>query len=79
MIATAAHTNSAVATIAVPDVSLSRAVSVDMLRGAADQERSTPPQGVRVHLGAVHSSDFFYLDRPDITAGLEIAAAGLLA
>lgn len=87
VIATAAHTNSAVATIAVPDVSLSLAASFDMLRGAADQARSTPPQGARVHLGAVHSSDFFYLDRPDITAGLdkvgtlavEMETAGLYA
>ncbi|WP_394274879.1 DeoD-type purine-nucleoside phosphorylase [Luteococcus sp.] len=71
VIATAAHTNSAVSTITVPDVTLSLAASFDMLRGAAERARSTPPQGARVHLGAVHSSDFFYLDRPEMTAGLD--------
>ena len=84
VIAASAHTNSAVATIDVPGVTLSLAASYDMLRGAVDKAR----QGDRnVHVGAVFSSDFFYSSRMDIipaldklgTLGVEMEAAGLYA
>lgn len=68
VIANAAHTNSAVARVFVPDVTLSLAPSFDMLRGAVDAARSLDQA---VHVGPVFSSDFFYLDRPDITDGLD--------
>ncbi len=84
-IGNAAHTNSQVATINVPGVTLSLAASFDMLRGAVEKARSI--EGVNVRVGALYSSDFFYLDRPDIGAGLEklgtlgveMEAAGLYA
>ena len=87
IIANAAHTNSSVATITVPGLSLSLAASFDMLRGAVDEARRSAPEGVAVHVGAVYSSDLFYLDRPDITAalaklgtlGVEMESAGLFA
>ncbi|WP_420174506.1 DeoD-type purine-nucleoside phosphorylase [Luteococcus sp. OSA5] len=71
IIANAAHTNSSIATIHVPGINLSLAASFDMLRGAVAEARATPPEGAQVHVGAVYSSDFFYLDRPDIVAGLD--------
>ena len=84
IIANAAHTNSSVATLFVPDVTLSLAASFDMLRGAVDAARTLDRP---VHVGPVFSSDFFYLDRPDVVAGLdrvatlgvEMEAAGLYA
>lgn len=71
VIANAAHTNSSIATIQVPDVTLSLVASFDMLRGAVDHARANAPQGVGVHVGPVYSSDFFYLARPDIIGGLD--------
>ncbi len=71
IIANSAHTNSAISTILVPDVNLSLTASFDMLRGAVDAARTAAPEGVQVHVGPVYSSDFFYLDRPDITEGLD--------
>ena len=68
IVANAAHTNSSVAKVFVPDVTLSLAPSFDMLRGAVDAARALDQ---RVHVGPVFSSDFFYLDRPDITDGLD--------
>lgn len=84
IVASAAHTNSSVATIDVPGVTLSLAPSFDMLRGAVDQARGS---GKKVHVGAVYTSDFFYSSRMDIvpaldkigTLGVEMEAAGLYA
>lgn len=84
IVAASAHTNSSVATIDVPGVTLSLAASFDMLRGAVDQARSG---GGRVHVGPVFTSDFFYSARTDIvpaldrlgTLGVEMEAAGLYA
>ena len=84
IIASSAHTNSGVATIDVPGVTLSLAASFDMLRGAVDQARAS---GKRVHVGPVYTSDFFYSSRKDIvpaldklgTLGVEMEAAGLFA
>ena len=85
-IAASAHTNSTVASLLVPGVTLSLAASTDMLIAAVRAAGTLPP-GPAVHVGAIYSSDFFYLDRPDITAGLaklgclgvEMEAAGLYA
>ena len=84
IIASAAHTNSAVATIDLPGVTLSLTPSFDMLRGAVDQARAG---GSTVHVGPVFTSDFFYSSRMDIvpaldrlgTLGVEMEAAGLYA
>lgn len=84
VIAVSAHTNSAVATIDVPGVSLSLAASFGMLRGAADRARGID---TRVHIGAVYTSDFFYSSRGDIipaldrigTLAVEMETAGLYA
>lgn len=68
VIGAAAHTNSSIATVYVPDVTLSLTASFDMLRGAVDAAR----QGdAAVHVGPVYSSDFFYLGRSDVIEGLE--------
>ncbi|WP_203568658.1 purine-nucleoside phosphorylase [Aestuariimicrobium ganziense] len=85
VIANAAHTNSQVATLEAPGLSLSLAASFDMLRGAVDEARAHA-EG-KVHVGSVFSSDFFYSDRRDITEaldrlgtlGVEMEAAGLYA
>ncbi|MEO7588932.1 MAG: purine-nucleoside phosphorylase [Arachnia sp.] len=84
IIASAAHTNSSVATINVPGVALSLAPSFDMLRAAVDAARG----GDRaVHVGPVFTNDFFYGGGPDTiaalsalgTLGVEMEAAGLYA
>lgn len=84
IVAVSAHTNSAVATIDVPGLTLAPAASYDMLRAAVEQARGT---GRTVHVGSVYSSDFFYSARTDIvpaldrlgTLGVEMEAAGLYA
>lgn len=84
VIAASAHTNSSVATIDIPGVSLSLAASYDMLRGAVEFARAG---GGTVHVGSVFTSDFFYSSRTDIipaldglgTLGVEMEAAGLYA
>lgn len=84
VIASAAHTNSRVASMMVPDVTVSLTPTYELLRGAVDAARAA---GVPVHVGPVYSSDYFYLDRPDIALGLsalgtlavEMEAAGLYA
>ena len=92
-IGASAHTNSGVATLLVPGVTLSLTASANMLIAAISEARrftdggSTARDGSAVHIGSLYSSDFFYLDRPDITAGLaklgclgvEMEAAGLYA
>jgi len=87
VIGASAHTNSAIATLPVPGVTLSLAASPDMLIAAAAKAReiSGTEGAPDIHMGALFSSDFFYLDRDDITAGLaklgclgvEMEAAGL--
>ena len=88
-IGASAHTNSGVSTLLVPGVTLSLAASTDMLIAAVGKGRelAAQPGAPAVQTGALYSSDFFYLDRPDITAGLarlgclgvEMEAAGLYA
>jgi purine-nucleoside phosphorylase len=84
-IGASAHTNSTVATLPIPGVTLGLAASTDMLVAAVARGRQL--EGVNVVTGALYSSDFFYLARPDITEGLrklgclgvEMEAAGLYA
>jgi len=86
-IGVSAHTNSSVAGLLVPGVTLSLAASPDMLIAAVAKARDVAAGGAVVHVGSLYSSDFFYLDRPDIIAGLaklgclgvEMEAAGLYA
>ncbi|MDR0435877.1 MAG: DeoD-type purine-nucleoside phosphorylase [Propionibacteriaceae bacterium] len=87
-IGASAHTNSRAATIYVPDVTLSLAASTDMLIAAVVRAREvTSGTEHKVLTGALFSSDFFYLGRDDVTAGLarlgclgvEMEAAGLYA
>lgn len=83
-----AHTNSRLADLMVPEVSVSLAASFPMLRAAVEHAesqmiRSGADRAVRV--GGLFSSDFFYLDRSEIltglarigTLGVEMEAAGL--
>lgn len=84
IIASAAHTNSSVATVNVPGVALSLAPSFDMLRAAVDAARDGDRN---VHVGPVFTNDFFYGGGPDVigalrelgTLGVEMEAAGLYA
>ncbi|WP_022910961.1 purine-nucleoside phosphorylase [Aestuariimicrobium kwangyangense] len=86
VIGSSAHTNSPVATIDAPGLTLSLAASFDMLRAAVDAARSADDlAGASVHVGPVYSSDLFYSGRTDIiraldrlgTLGVEMEAAGL--
>ncbi|MGJ6980094.1 purine-nucleoside phosphorylase [Aestuariimicrobium soli] len=91
VIGSSAHTNSQVATIDAPGLSLSLAASFDMLRAAVDTARAATERAdtdlgeASVHVGPVFSSDFFYSARTDIVAaldrlgtlGVEMEAAGL--
>ena len=82
VIATAAHTNSSISTFASPGATLSLAPSYSLLRGAADAAQKSTAS---VHLGAIYSSDYFYVQRDDTAAalesvgtlGVEMEAAGL--
>ena len=84
IVATAAHTNSSVAQLLVPDISLSLTASYPLLRGAMDAAAAAQAS---VHAGPVYCSDHFYLDRPDIIEGLsrlgtlavEMESSGLYA
>lgn len=85
IIATAAHTNSALSTMLVPGANLSWAPSYSLLRGAMDA--ATQVTDAAVHAGPVYTSDFFYRDLPDVinglaelgTLGVEMESAALFA
>lgn len=88
VVGAAAHTDSRIAQLLVPDVSCSLSADPVMLCAAAQKARElTGNEAPKVHIGALYSSDFFYLDRPDITTALErigtlaveMEAAGLYA
>ncbi|SER94198.1 purine-nucleoside phosphorylase [Propionibacterium cyclohexanicum] len=89
VIGAAAHTDSRIASMLVPDLSCSLFADPEMLAAAmaATRHPSAKNTAGRVHIGALYSSDYFYLDRPDITDGLvrigalavEMEAAGLYA
>ncbi len=89
VIAQGAHTNSQVAQIQVPDVTVSLTPSFFMLAAAVNQAQDLVSQddSFNAHVGSVYSTDYFYLDRPDInqelarfgTLAVEMEAAGLYA
>jgi purine-nucleoside phosphorylase len=82
VIASSAHTDSAMSGFRVPGVTLSHAAAYPLLQAAAD---AAAVSGARAHVGPVFSSDAFYHPRPDIeralaavgTLGVEMEAAGL--
>jgi purine-nucleoside phosphorylase len=83
IIASAAHTNSAVANTLIPGMSLSLAPSAALLRAAMDV--AAEATDVRVHVGPVFASDHFYEWGPSPiealtkigTLAVEMEAAGL--
>jgi len=86
-IGASAHTNSGIASLLVPGVTLSLAASPAMLLAAMTKADELKPEDVTVHTGAIFSSDFFYLEREQLMSGLaeigclgvEMEAAGLYA
>ena len=68
IVATAAHTNSSVARLLVPDVTLSLAPSYHLLHAAGHAIKGI--DDVAVHFGPVYCSDHFYLVKPQVTEGL---------
>ncbi|HQA32072.1 MAG TPA: purine-nucleoside phosphorylase [Propioniciclava tarda] len=85
IVATAAHTNSSLPHLFVPDASLSLAPSFSLLHGAGHAAKAV--KDVPVHFGPIYSSDHFYLVKPATTEGLiklgtlgvEMEATGLYA
>lgn len=85
VVATAAHTNSSVSTLLVPEVSLSLAPSYALLHAAGHAAKHV--QDVAVHYGPIYCSDHFYLAQPSVMQGLvklgtlavEMESAGLYA
>lgn len=84
VVATAAHTNSSIATFPAPGAHLSLAPSFEILR-AADNASKTLDLDVNIHFGPIVSSDYFYIQHADTsraldevgTLGVEMEAAGL--
>jgi purine-nucleoside phosphorylase len=85
IVATAAHTNSSLPQLFVPDASLSLAPSYALLHAAGHAAKAVTD--VTVHFGPVYCSDHFYLVKPATTEGLvkhgtlavEMESAGLYA
>ncbi len=83
VIVSAAHTDSSVVDLLVPNVTVSLAPSPRLLRGAMDAADAL--EGTRVHVGPCLASDHFYLKRPQTvealesigTLAVEMEAAGL--
>ncbi len=83
VVATAAHTDSAVTANRLPGVHYSHAPAFALAAAAVEAGRRI--EGARVHAGAVLTSDAFYADRGPLTAALvahgtlavEMEAAGL--
>jgi len=87
VVATAAHTDSAMSSHRIDGVQLSHAASFDLLRAAVQAAEADEGAGVRVHVGPVFTSDHFYLERAGRfeqlaahgTLAVEMEAAGLYA
>jgi purine-nucleoside phosphorylase len=71
--ASAAHTDSSMSASRIPGVSFSHTPSYTLLRAAVD----AAAEGQTVHVGAVFTTDHFYLERPELNAAL--VAHGTLA
>lgn len=84
LVATAAHTNSSVATFPALGAHLSLTPSFPLLR-AAGKAVDAYQGSAKIHFGPILSSDFFYINREDTgkalddvgTLGVEMEAAGL--
>ncbi|MEU1514824.1 purine-nucleoside phosphorylase [Streptomyces sp. NPDC005811] len=84
VVATAAHTDSAMSAQRIPGVQLSHTATFEL---AAAASQAAAGQGAGVHVGPVLTSDHFYLQRPDLferlaahgTLAVEMEAAGLYA
>jgi purine-nucleoside phosphorylase len=82
VIASSAHTDSAMSGLRIPGIQLSHAPAYPLLRAAADAAAAS---GARTHVGPIFSSDAFYHPRPELeaalasvgTLGIEMEAAGL--
>jgi purine-nucleoside phosphorylase len=85
IIASAAHTNSSVPSLLVPDATVALAPSPYLLRAAMNAAESV--DGLRWHVGPVYASDHFYGGNPATmeklialrTRAVEMEAAGLYA
>jgi purine-nucleoside phosphorylase len=87
VIASSAHTDSAMSGFRVPGIHLSHAPAYPLLRAAADAAAGSAfdTAGARAHVGPIFSSDAFYHPRPELeaalaavgTLGIEMEAAGL--
>lgn len=74
IVANAAHTDSAMTAQRIPGVAFSAAASFALLRRAVEHAEH---EGIQNRVGAVFSSDHFYLERPGLTETL--AAHGTLS
>ncbi|MTD14238.1 purine-nucleoside phosphorylase [Nakamurella sp. YIM 132087] len=74
VIASAAHTDSSMAALRIPGVHFSHAPAFGLLAAAVTAAQEA---GITHRVGPIFSSDTFYSDRQDVTAGL--AAHGTLA
>jgi len=74
VVASAAHTDSSTSRLLVDGVTLSLVPSFPLLRAAADAARRGADS---VHVGAVLTTDHFYLHRPGLMK--ELAGYGVLA
>lgn len=89
VIGSAAHTDSAISANRIPGIHYSHAPSFKLAMAAAQAAGygSEDAEGGAVHVGAILSSDAFYVDRPETSAKLvaegtlavEMEAAGLYA
>ncbi|MET8981122.1 purine-nucleoside phosphorylase [Streptomyces sp. NPDC004539] len=87
VVATAAHTDSAMGSRRIDGVHLSHTASFDLTAAAARAAAGGGGSGPRVHIGPVFTTDHFYLERPALferleahgTLAVEMEAAGLYA
>jgi purine-nucleoside phosphorylase len=87
VVATAAHTDSAMSGHRIDGVHLSHAASFGLAVAAAQAAEAGRGAGPRTHIGPVFTSDHFYLERPALferleahgTLAVEMEAAGLYA
>lgn len=87
VIASSAHTDSAMSGFRIPGIRLSHVPAYPLLRAAADAAEASAfvTGGARAHVGPIFSSDAFYHPRPELeealarvgTLGIEMEAAGL--
>ncbi|WSQ11946.1 purine-nucleoside phosphorylase [Streptomyces sp. NBC_01231] len=87
VVATAAHTDSAMSGHRIDGAHLSHVASFDLAGAAARAAATGGGSGPRVHIGPVFTTDHFYLERPALferleahgTLAVEMEAAGLYA